>query len=62
VAAQAGLVAPVAGFRPGFVPDRPYQSWATEYVYTWEPAAGAAFARGTVRGYLAAGGASEPAY
>jgi len=23
----------VAGFRPGFVPDRPYQSWATEYVY-----------------------------
>jgi len=21
------------GFRPGFVPDRPYQSWATEYVY-----------------------------
>ena len=23
----------VAGFRAGFVPDRPYQSWATEYVY-----------------------------
>jgi hypothetical protein len=23
----------VVGFRPGFVPDRPYQSWATEYVY-----------------------------
>ncbi len=23
----------VIGFRPGFVPDRPYQSWATEYVY-----------------------------
>jgi hypothetical protein len=23
----------VAGFRPGFEPDRPYQSWATEYVY-----------------------------
>jgi hypothetical protein len=23
----------VAGFRPGFVPDRPYQSWATEYVH-----------------------------
>ena len=23
----------VAGFRPGFVPDRPYQSWATEHVY-----------------------------
>ncbi len=23
----------VAGFRPGFTPDRPYQSWATEYVY-----------------------------
>jgi hypothetical protein len=23
----------VAGFRPGFVPDRPYQSWGTEYVY-----------------------------
>jgi hypothetical protein len=23
----------VAGFRPDFVPDRPYQSWATEYVY-----------------------------
>jgi hypothetical protein len=23
----------VAGFRPGFVPDRPYQSWATEWVY-----------------------------
>ena len=22
----------VVGFRPGFVPDRPYQSWATEYV------------------------------
>jgi hypothetical protein len=22
----------VAGFRPGFVPDRPYQSWATEWV------------------------------
>ena len=21
------------GFRPGFVPDRPYQSWGTEYVY-----------------------------
>jgi hypothetical protein len=23
----------VEGFRSGFVPDRPYQSWATEYVY-----------------------------
>ncbi len=23
----------VVGFRPGFSPDRPYQSWATEYVY-----------------------------
>jgi Family of unknown function (DUF6607) len=23
----------VAGFRPGWVPDRPYQSWGTEYVY-----------------------------
>ena len=23
----------VAGFRPGFTPDRPYQSWGTEYVY-----------------------------
>jgi hypothetical protein len=23
----------VIGFRPGLVPDRPYQSWATEYVY-----------------------------
>jgi hypothetical protein len=23
----------VVGFRPGFVPDRPYQSWGTEYVY-----------------------------
>jgi len=23
----------VIGFRPGFVPDRPYQSWATEVVY-----------------------------
>lgn len=23
----------VAGFRPGFKPDRPYQSWGTEYVY-----------------------------
>jgi hypothetical protein len=23
----------VGGFRPGFTPDRPYQSWATEYVY-----------------------------
>jgi hypothetical protein len=23
----------VAGFRAGFVPDRPYQSWGTEYVY-----------------------------
>src|SRR5262249_20273736 len=23
----------VAGFRPGFVPDRPYQSWGTELVY-----------------------------
>jgi hypothetical protein len=23
----------IIGFRPGFVPDRPYQSWATEYVY-----------------------------
>jgi hypothetical protein len=23
----------VVGLRPGFVPDRPYQSWATEYVY-----------------------------
>jgi len=23
----------VVGFRPGFAPDRPYQSWATEYVY-----------------------------
>jgi hypothetical protein len=23
----------VAGFRPGYVPDRPYQSWGTEYVY-----------------------------
>ncbi len=23
----------VVGFRPGFVPDRPYQSWATEAVY-----------------------------
>jgi hypothetical protein len=23
----------IAGFRPGFVPDRPYQSWATEWVY-----------------------------
>ncbi len=23
----------VAGFRPGFEPDRPYQSWGTEYVY-----------------------------
>jgi len=23
----------VAGFRPGFAPDRPYQSWGTEYVY-----------------------------
>jgi hypothetical protein len=23
----------VVGFRSGFVPDRPYQSWATEYVY-----------------------------
>jgi uncharacterized protein DUF6607 len=23
----------IVGFRPGFVPDRPYQSWATEYVY-----------------------------
>ncbi|MBI3770035.1 MAG: hypothetical protein HY271_16305 [Deltaproteobacteria bacterium] len=23
----------VVGFRPGFVPDRPYQSWGSEYVY-----------------------------
>jgi hypothetical protein len=23
----------VVGFRPGFSPDRPYQSWGTEYVY-----------------------------
>ncbi len=23
----------VMGFRPGFTPDRPYQSWGTEYVY-----------------------------
>ncbi len=23
----------VIGFRPGFAPDRPYQSWGTEYVY-----------------------------
>jgi hypothetical protein len=23
----------VVGFRPGFTPDRPYQSWGTEYVY-----------------------------
>ncbi len=23
----------VVGFRPGFKPDRPYQSWGTEYVY-----------------------------
>lgn len=23
----------VEGFRPGFTPDRPYQSWGTEYVY-----------------------------
>jgi hypothetical protein len=23
----------VVGFRPGFVPDRPYQSWGTEYVH-----------------------------
>lgn len=23
----------VVGFRPGFAPDRPYQSWGTEYVY-----------------------------
>ncbi|HEY8520833.1 MAG TPA: DUF6607 family protein [Gammaproteobacteria bacterium] len=25
-----------AGFTPGFEPDRPYQSWATEYVYVAE--------------------------